>query len=120
MQLQGRADVAVTDLIENRRHMRVKVVVPGTIGASVSAAEPERRSHRSIVNIGRGCVAPGMHDGSKEVRLHLRATGHRWPHGVEDLASIGEFTKVSQGTDGDAGTRLRAIKGGTRRFVRHS
>ena len=120
MQLQGRADVAIAVIVEDSGHVRVEKVVPRAVSAPVPAAEAKGRGNRTIANVGRGGVASGMDDGAKEVRLHLRAAGHGRPDSIEDVPGIVKFTKVCQGADDNAGSRLSGIESGTRRrFTRH-
>ena len=112
--------MAIAVLVEDSGHVRVEQVVPGAVGAPVPAAEAKGRGNRLIADVCRGGMPPGMDDGPKEVRLHLRAAGHGRPDGVEDVPGIVKFTKVCQGSDDNAGSRLSGIESGTRRrFTRH-
>ena len=100
--------------------MRVQQVVPHAVSAPVPAAEAKGRGNRTIANVCRGGMPPGMDDGPKEVRLHLRAAGHGRPDGIEDVPGVVKFTKVCQGSDDNARLRLGGIESGARcRLNRH-
>ena len=112
--------MAIAVFVEDSGHVRVQQVVPGAVGAPVPAAEAKGRGHRPISDVCRGGMPPGMDDGPKEVRLHLRAAGHGRPDGIEDVPGVVKFTKVCQGSDDNAGSRLGGIESGARcRLNRH-